>query len=213
MPGSRWGVHDPNYQIALRMVEVVSGMAFNGTYGSTSSVHRECVTAERLTTADDLQQVLAGSWSFWASLSRCLNRERLATPPAVCSAPRMTWPRGYSCRANGAAARMVPRSFHPLRSRRCGHRHRYQAHTHLAGRSAKRLLAHRCCRIAGTCSPRPRSNCYSRTPVGAWRSWPTPAWFTAMPATLLRVFCARLARLATGWAADSPRDTAPKAHE
>ena len=48
-----------------------------------------------------------------------------------------------------AAARMVPRSFHPLRSRRCGHRHRYLAHTRLAGRSAKRLPAHRWCRIAG----------------------------------------------------------------
>src|SRR4029453_9552481 len=51
---------------------------------------------------------------------------------------------------------MGPLSFHPLRSRRCGHLHRYRSHTRLAGPSAKRLLAHRWCRIAETCSPRPR---------------------------------------------------------
>ena len=35
-------------------------------------------------------------------------------------------------------------------TRRCGHRHRYPAHTRLDGQSAKRLLAHRCCRMAET---------------------------------------------------------------
>ena len=92
-PGSRWEYHNPNYQIAARLVEVVSGMAFDA-YLRHVFEPLGMRDSRTINAADELPPSARGHLIVLGCRSPCPSREPLAPDRVESSVRRTIWPRG-----------------------------------------------------------------------------------------------------------------------
>nr|WP_262391540.1 serine hydrolase domain-containing protein [Nocardiopsis sp. CNR-923] len=168
-PGTRHEYHNPNFQVAARLVEVVTGRPFAERLQDSVLDPLGMHDSTTLDTERDLPASAHGHLKLLGRPVARPNHPPSGTAPAAWSAPPRTWEPGWSRRTTAAAAPTEPASPHPGPSPWRTAPHPRPAPTPWAGRWARPRRARRSSNTAVTCSRPPPTRRSFPKPGTEWR--------------------------------------------